>query len=446
MAEARVAVLMRSIAVFGLGYVGCVSAACLAKLGCQVIGVDTNIEKVDLINRGKPTIMEQDIEQLALEQYQQGRLKATTNASQAIAVADISIICVGTPSTNGGSSNLDAVWAVARDIGDLLQEKTEFHVIAIRSTVPPGTCRQIEQIIESRSGKTPEQHFSVVSNPEFLREGSSVHDYFHPPYTLIGTGNKHAFEILRSLYESIDAPIIETEREIAELIKYVSNAFHSLKIVFANEIGAICKDIGVDSHQVMDLLCRDIRLNSSAAYLKPGFAFGGSCLPKDLRALMSLARHRDIDLPVLSSIERSNTLQIERAIKMVVETGKRRIGILGLAFKPGTDDLRESPTVELLEHLLGKGYDVKFYDRWVSISSIIGANKQYIESKFSHLASLMVSDPSQLMDWAEVIVVAHKAAEYQAIVQQALEGKTVIDLVRALDDLPSSAQYQGIAW
>lgn len=435
-----------TVAVLGLGYVGCVSAAGLAKLGHQVIGVDINRSKVDLINRGRPTIVEQDIEQLVAEQHRHGHLTATTDSMEALAMANLSIVCVGTPSANGGSPNLSAVWSVAGEIGDALRGRGDFHTIAIRSTVPPGTCRKVDEIIASRSGKEPERDFAVVSNPEFLREGTSVHDYFHPPYTVIGTQNDRAFDILSRVYSAIDAPIIKTARELAELIKYVSNAYHALKIAFANEIGAICKDVGLDSHQAMDLLCRDSHLNSSSAYLKPGFAFGGSCLPKDLRALQSLARRRDLKLPVLWAIEMSNALQVERALNMIVETGRKRLGVLGLAFKPGTDDLRESPAVELLERLLGKGYELRVHDRYVSTSALMGANKKYIETKFPHLAALMVRDLPDLMDWAEAIVVAHRTAEYQAAVEKALPSKMVIDLARVLDDPPISPNYRGIAW
>ena len=435
-----------TIAVFGLGYVGCVSVACLAKLGHRVIGVDINPSKVELVNQGKPTIIERDIGPLIEEQHRAGRISATADVATALAEADLSLICVGTPSDTNGHPDLKSIWRVAEQIGGCLGDKAGFHTIAIRSTVPPGTCQQVEQVITTLSGKVGEQDFAVASNPEFLREGSSVYDYFHPPHTVIGTQNERALTILRDVYGSIDAPIVETEREVAEMIKYVSNSFHALKVVFANEVAAICKALGIDSHQVMDLFCQDRHLNISPAYLRPGFAFGGSCLPKDLRAMNALARSFSVDAPVLSAITRSNALQLERALDMITATGKKSIGVLGLAFKAGTDDLRESPVVELLERLLGKGFELIIHDQNVMVSSLMGTNKEYIESRFPHLARLLVQDLAEVRQSAEVIVVTQKTPEYQAFVREVLPVKPVIDLVRIFEQIPDTDDYHGIGW
>ena len=434
------------VAIFGLGYVGCISLACLAKLGHRVVGVDINPYKVDLVNQGRPTIVESNVESLMEELYSKGQISASSNVQAAIAEADLSMICVGTPSMADGHPNLGAMWHVAQQIGEYLHGKVGFHTIAIRSTVPPGTCRQVEEIIANSSKRVAEEDFTVVSNPEFLREGTGVYDYFHPPHTVIGTQNAQAIAVLRNIYGSIDAPIFEVQREVAEIIKYVGNSFHALKVVFANEIGAICQGLGIDSHQVMKLLCEDYQLNISPAYLMPGFAFGGSCLPKDLRAMNAMARGLALEVPVLASIAQSNMLQIKRALSIITGTGKRCIGVLGLAFKPDTDDTRESPVVELLEHLLGKGFELIIHDRNVSVSMLVGANKEYIESRLPHLTRSLVHDINEVRQKADVVVVTQKTAEYQNFVSDILDDKIVIDLVRLFDELPDSENYHGIGW
>lgn len=434
-----------TIAVFGLGYVGCVSAACLAELGNQVIGVDVNHHKVDLINQGKPTIIEKGIAELIEEQYRGGRLSATSDIKTAVSQADICLICVGTPSDKNGYPDLSFIWHVAGQISEAIKESEKFQTIIIRSTVPPGTCREIEQII-ARSGKRIDQDFAVVSNPEFLREGTSIEDYFHPPYTLIGTHNENAVNMLRHIYGPIHAPILETDREVAEMIKYVNNSFHALKVVFANEIAALCHSMGVDPHTLMSLFVKDHHLNISPAYLKPGFAYGGSCLPKDLKALNAMARSRNVELSVLSSVERSNQLTIDRALDMILAEGKVRVGVLGLAFKSGTDDLRESPVVKLLERLIGKGYEIKIYDQNVLASQLMGANKQYIEATVPHLAILLASDLQEVKEFADLIVVTQKNEEYHSFVTDILPSKAVIDLVRITDTIPDSKQYKGLLW
>jgi GDP-mannose 6-dehydrogenase len=427
------------ITVFGLGYVGCVSAVCLAHLGNQVIGVDVDQQKVDLIRQAKPTIVEKEVAQLLQCQHRGGSLTATQDVAHAIQHADLSIICVGTPANQTGGPDLSAIWEVAQQIGRALQVKEKFHTIAMRSTVPPGTCQQFEEMVASQSGKQVDQAFSVVSNPEFLREGSSVQDYFHPPFSLIGTNHKQAAAILRQLYQKVNAPIIETDRKIAEMIKYVNNAFHALKVTFANEVGAICKAFGIDSHVLMDLFCQDDQLNLSSAYLKPGFAFGGSCLPKDLSALDAISRQQKIEVPVLSTISHSNSQHIARIVDVIRKAGKKRIGFLGLSFKAGTDDLRGSPVMEILRQLDEKGYELLVYDTHVTASSAVHVHAP-------HLARYMVLSLAAVRQRADVIVVTQKIPEYQGFVKEILSEKEVIDLVRLFADPPQSANYSGLLW
>ncbi|MDD9269965.1 nucleotide sugar dehydrogenase [Paenibacillus sp. GCM10023248] len=434
-----------TIAVFGLGYVGCVSAACLAEMGNQVIGVDVNLHKVNLINRGIPTIVEKGIAELVAEQHKQGRLSARSDIQTAVAQADICLVCVGTPSDKSGYPDLSFIRHVADQISDAIKGREKFQTIIIRSTVPPGTCREIELRI-ARSGKVVDKDFAVVSNPEFLREGTSIEDYFNPPYTLIGTRNEKALEMLRNIYSPIQAPIMETDREVAEMIKYVNNSFHALKVVFANEIAALCHSMNVDPHTLMNLFVKDRHLNISPAYLMPGFAYGGSCLPKDLKALNAMARSRNVELSVLSSVERSNALLIEKALDMIVAEGMVRVGVLGLAFKSGTDDLRESPVVKLLERLLGKGYDIKIYDSNVLTSQLVGANKHYIESTVPHLAKLLAPNLEEIKEFADLIVVAQKNEENLEFVLDILPAKQVIDLVRIVDVKPETDHYKGLIW
>ncbi|WP_218033952.1 UDP-glucose dehydrogenase family protein [Paenibacillus koleovorans] len=433
------------VSVIGLGYVGCVTAACLAKMGHSVIGVDVNPGKVEQINRGKPTIVEEGIALLVEEQHLAGRLSATESIRTAVEHADCIIICVGTPSDKYGNVSLTSIWNVAEEVGEALRGREKFLTLIIRSTVPPGTCREMEQIL-ARSGLMPDRDFAVVSNPEFLREGTSIKDYFNPPYTLIGTRNETAISVVRAVYADISAPVLTVEREAAEIMKYVNNSFHALKVVFANEIGAVCHEFGIDPHRVMDIFCQDQRLNISSAYLKPGFAYGGSCLPKDLRALNGLARSRHIEVPVLSSIEQSNAEHLDRAFRMIEETGVRRIGVLGLAFKEGTDDLRESPVVCLLERLVGRGYEVKIYDRFVLSSNLMGANKSYMEATVPHLLKWIVHNRLELKEFAELIVVAQNSEEHRQFAMECLDSTKVIDLVRIIDPAPDSSRYQGLIW
>jgi len=437
------------LAIFGLGYVGCVSAACFAKAGHQVVGVDVNPLKVEMINRGQSPIIEKDIDRLIAAAVESGRLRATTDARAAVYDSDVSLICVGTPSDENGGLNLHYIHNCASDIGQALKNHDAYHVVAVRSTVLPGTLEaKVIPALEEASGKKVGQHLGVCSNPEFLREGSAVSDFYDPPFTLIGEWDSHSGETLAALYEHLEAPMVRTSVRTAEMVKYVSNAFHALKISFANEIGNFCQRVGVeDSHEVMRIFAMDTKLNISQAYLKPGFAFGGSCLPKDLRALLHRARHEDVELPVLRAILASNERQARRGVEMVIKTGKKRVGVLGLSFKAGTDDLRESPLVYLVETLLGKGYDIKIYDENVSLAQLIGANKEYIERVIPHISSLMSTSLKEVVEHAEVLVIGNRGKTFSEAIARSFSGHRVIDLVRITPDLEGLDEgYHGISW
>ncbi|MDE6367998.1 MAG: UDP-glucose/GDP-mannose dehydrogenase family protein [Muribaculaceae bacterium] len=434
-----------NISIFGLGYVGCVGAACLAHLGHNVIGVDVSQSKVDLINQGRPTIIERDIEQLCQSGHQSGRLRATTDVQEAIDSTDISFIAVGTPSTTEGHLNLNYIYTVAKQIGLALKHKQGFHVIAIRSTVFPGTNKRVGEIISEASGKQRNVDFAVVSNPEFLREGTSVHDFLNPPLTLIGSDSQEATNMFRTLYKDIPADFIETDIRVAEIMKYVNNTFHALKIVFGNEVGNICKALDIDSHKVMDIFCRDHQLNISPYYFKPGFAYGGSCLPKDTKALRTLARDNYIDVPVIDHIEKSNDIQKQRAVKLIAKYGCRNIGILGLSFKAGTDDLRCSPIVDVVETLLGKGFNIRIYDKNVKISELTGTNREFIMSKIPHLQHFVTDNLNEVISSCDVIVVTNKEAEFSDILSR-YPGKIIVDLVRAWKDVDYNGVYEGLSW
>ena len=434
------------LSIFGLGYVGCVSAACFAKEGHIVIGVDVNPNKAEMINAGDSPIVEAGIGPLLKEVVKANRLSATTDSAAAVRNSDVSLVCVGTPSNPNGSLDLRYVTRVCEEIGAALKDKNGHHTIVIRSTMLPGT---IESVVIPTLAKYSEKQvgidFGVCINPEFLREGSSLKDFYAPPFTLIGADDEETTATVRALYSGIDAPVIATSVKTAEMVKYVCNCFHALKVSFANEVGNICKALGVDSHEVMDIFCQDTKLNLSSYYLKPGFAFGGSCLPKDLRAINYKAKQVDVEVPVLSSILPSNRQQIERAVEMVLATGKKRVGIFGFSFKAGTDDLRESPMVTLIETLIGKGLQLNIYDRDVSLARLFGANKEYIERQIPHIAQLMRTSIDEVLEFADVLVVGNKAHEFDAIEQKRKEGQVVIDLVR-LFDKTSNDSYQGICW
>ncbi len=436
------------LSVFGLGYVGCVSAACFAKEGHEVIGVDVSQTKIDIINAGKSPIVEAGISELTNEVVTAKRLRATTNASEAVNDSEVSLVCVGTPSNANGSLNLTYIKRVCQEIGAALEGKRERHTVVIRSTMLPGTIESVViPTLEVYSGKKAGQDFGVCINPEFLREGTSIKDFYAPPFTLIGADEEEVAMSVRRLYSKIDAPLYVVPVKAAELVKYACNCFHGLKVSFANEIGNIAAGMGIDSHQVMEVFCQDTKLNLSPYYLKPGFAFGGSCLPKDLRALSYKAKELDVDAPVLAAVLQSNQKQIERALDMVLRTGKKKIGVLGFSFKAGTDDLRESPMVTLIESLIGKGMQLAIYDRDVSLARLVGANKEYIEREIPHISQLMRESVGEVLEHADVIVIGNKAAEFKEIEGQLREGQTVIDLVRLFDGKTSDGKtYQGICW
>lgn len=437
------------IAVFGLGYVGCVSSACFAEAGHQVIGVDVNTVKVEMVNGGQSPIVEKDVDRLIAEGVQSGHLRAVTDALEAVSESDVSFICVGTPSDQHGGLNLRYVRSVARDIGQALRSHDAYHVVAVRSTVLPGTLEtEVIPVLEQASGKKVGEGWGICANPEFLREGSAISDFYDPPFTLIGEWDARSGETLAAPYAHLTAPMVRTSVRTAEIVKYVSNAFHALKISFANEVGNFCKKVGVqDSHQVMRIFSMDTKLNISSAYLRPGYAFGGSCLPKDVRALLYRAKHEDLDLPVLQAILRSNELQARRGVEMVIKTGKKRVGVLGLSFKAGTDDLRESSVVYLVETLLGKGYDIKIYDRNVSLARLMGANKEYIEQVIPHISSLMSTSLEEVIGHAEVLVIGQWGATFEEAIARSFNGHHVIDLVRIAPDLQGVGRgYEGISW
>jgi GDP-mannose 6-dehydrogenase len=436
------------ISVFGLGYVGCVSSACLADSGHKVMGVDINQTKVDIINSGKSPAVEKDIDGIINRALTADKLIATTDGKEAVKNSEISMICVGTPSKENGSLDLKYVKRVCAEIGAGLREKDDYHVVVLRSTVLPGSVEtEVIPTLEKTSGKKAGTEFGVCMNPEFMREGSSVYDYYHPPMIVIGELDKRSGDIVKQIYANIDAPVVRTSIKIAEMIKYVNNAFHGLKVCFANEIGNICKKLGIDSHQVMEIFCRDTKLNLSPYYLKPGFAFGGSCLPKDLRALLYKGQREDLKLPLLNSILDSNENQVKMGINLIKKTKKKKIGIFGFSFKPGTDDLRESPMVELIETLLGKGYKISIYDKNVSIAKIFGANKQYIEKEIPHISSLMSSSIEDVLSRSEVLVIGNNSKEFKKIPELMREDQIIIDLARIADGKNErERKYEGICW
>ena len=433
------------INIFGLGYVGCITAACLANDGHDVTGIDIDPLKVKMINNAKSPIIEPGLEEALKKARNSKKLKASTNS---ISPADISIVCVGTPSNDNGSLRLDYINRVTEQIGDYLKKEKSYQVVNIRSTVLPGTIEEkLIPIIENRSKKMAGIDFGVCMNPEFMREGTSISDYYNPPFTVIGEIDRKSGKTVAELYKSINAPIFRTTIKVAEMVKYTCNTFHALKITFANEIGNVCKDLNIDSHEVMNIFCQDTKLNISSYYMKPGFAFGGSCLPKDLRALLYKAKEIDTECPVMGSILRSNSNQIERAYKLISRTGKQNIGIMGISFKAGTDDLRESPMVELAEKLIGKGYNVSIYDKEVSLAKIYGANKTYIEKMIPHISSIMKPSVQDVYDESEVIVICKNSQEIRKVCMQSNNKKMIVDLVRIFSNKKEiKMPYEGISW
>jgi GDP-mannose 6-dehydrogenase len=436
------------VSVFGLGYVGSVSAASFAADGHEVVGVDVNPDKVAAVNAGRSPIVEPGLDDLLARGVADGRVRATVDTAEAIQSSEVSLVCVGTPSRKNGSLDLAYLERVSEQIGAALRDKPSYHVVVVRSTVLPGTTHEVViPALERASGRKYGDGFGVSVNPEFLREGTALKDFRKPPLTLVGHNHAADASGTIALYQAIDAPLVSTSIRVAEMIKYTSNTWHALKVCFANEIGTLCKRLDIDSHDVMDVFCRDEKLNLSPYYLKPGFAFGGSCLPKDVRALQYRAKEVDVDLPVISSILPSNRLQIQHAFDQVMDTGKQRIGLLGFSFKAGTDDLRESPLVILAEALLGKGRSLCIYDRNVSLARLVGANKEYIERQIPHLSSLLCETIDEVIDRSDVIVVGNQSPEFADALSRTRADQIVIDLVR----LPVTgslvpADYRGICW
>ncbi|HXA45050.1 MAG TPA: nucleotide sugar dehydrogenase [Candidatus Angelobacter sp.] len=434
-----------NVIIFGMGYVGSVTAACLAKEGHDVTGIDSDADKVALINSCQSPIKEPGLDEALRVAVAKGLLRAETHCRS---LGDISLVCVGTPSHDNGSLDLRQVLRVCEGIGRLLKTTDSYHVVNVRSTVIPGTMEgQIIPMLENASGKKAGKDFGVCMNPEFLRESTAISDFYKPPFTVIGAVNNRSAKVVSRLYEGIEAPLEIVPIRVAETVKYACNSFHALKITFANEIGVLCKALGVDSWRVMEIFCKDNKLNLSPYYLKPGFAFGGSCLPKDLRAITHLAKQLDLDLPVLDSVLRSNQIQIERAYGMIRRTGKTRIGVFGLSFKADSDDLRESPTVAFIERLIGKGYQVAVYDNDVTLSAIRGKNKQFIERTLPHIASLMKSSLAEVTNHAEVLVICKKQPDFETALADVDGQFTVIDFVRLFQNgIKRPTFYEGICW
>jgi GDP-mannose 6-dehydrogenase len=430
-----------------MGYVGTVCAGCLAHAGHEVIGVDPVRAKVDLINAGKSPIIETDIEEIISAAVKSGKLRATGDQDVAISETELSLVCVGTPSQVNGNLDLTYIRRVCELIGEALKNKPARHTVVIRSTILPGTMHQmVIPLLEEHSGKKAGVDFGVCNNPEFLREGSAVKDFNAPPKTVIGELDQESGDILAGLYADLKAPLIRTNIKTAEMVKYVDNCWHALKIGFANEIGNLCKSLSIDSHEVMDIFCQDKKLNISTAYLKPGFAFGGSCLPKDLRALTYKAKTHDLQLPIISSILASNELQVSRGLQLIMDKGSKRVGVLGFSFKAGTDDLRESPMIEVIERLIGKGYDLRIFDRNVNLARLVGANKDFILNRIPHISRLMVDGIDAIMAHAETVVIGNNDPAFQQVPELLRDGQRLVDFVRIADSRSENGKYDGISW
>lgn len=435
------------ISVFGLGYVGAVSSGCLAKDGHTVIGVDPNEAKVAMINAGHSPIVEDEIGDILAAGVANGKIRATSDPAIAVEESDVSLICVGTPSQANGSLDLRYVKGVCAQIGAAIGRKDERHTVVMRSTMLPGSMREtVIPTLEEASGKKAGVDFGVCNNPEFLREGTAVYDYFHPPKTVIGELDSRDGDLMVEIYKGMDAPLIRTDVNTAEMVKYVDNVWHALKVGFANEIGNLSGELQLDGQEVMRIFCQDQKLNLSPYYLRPGFAFGGSCLPKDLRALTYKASRLDVDVPILNSILTSNERQLQRGIDMIHASGSKKVGVLGFSFKSGTDDLRESPIVEMIERLIGKGYELSIYDEFVNVARLVGANKDYILNHVPHIAKIMVQGVEDILNEAEVIVIGNGSAEFKDIMSRLKPHQRVIDLVGIAKPDKATKQYVGIGW
>jgi GDP-mannose 6-dehydrogenase len=435
------------ISIFGLGYVGAVSAACLAERGHTVTGVDPNPAKVELINSGRAPVVEAELAELTRQAVAAKRLRATSDPLSAVLDTEVTFVCVPTPSQTNGNLDFRYIERVCAEIGAALREKHAFHVVVVRSTILPGTLKELViPTLERASGRRVREDFGVCHNPEFLRESTAVADFRSPPKTVIGASDSRSGDILQSIYEGVPGPLIRCPIEVGEMVKYADNTWHATKVTFANEIGNICKRLGVDSHAVMEIFCKDAKLNLSPYYLKPGFAFGGSCLPKDLRAITYHARSHDVSTPLLNSLMFSNREQIEQGIDMVLAARRRKVGLLGFSFKAGTDDLRESPLVEVIERLLGKGFDLRLYDRNVNLAKLTGANREYIMKSIPHIERLMVGSVQEVLAHAEVIVIGNRGEEFTGLASQLRPDQLVIDFVRIRQIEEQHANYAGICW
>jgi len=432
------------VSIFGLGYVGCVTAACFSNLGHDVTGVDVDVNKVNMINRSESPIIEPGLTETIKKGVSAGKLRGTTDLKE---LGDVVIVCVGTPSNDNGSLGLKHLMHVVERIGEMLKSSNGYHVITIRSTVLPGTVENmVIPILEDKSSKKAGRDFGVCMNPEFMRETTAIDDFHNPPFTIIGQQDQRSGDVVAQLYDTIKAPMERPPIQVAEMVKYACNAFHAAKVCFGNEIGNLCKSMGIDSHRVMEIFCKDTRLNLSPYYLKPGFAFGGSCLPKDLRAITYQAKRNDVEVPLLSSLMPSNDKQIEQAYRLVRNSGRTKIGVLGLSFKAGTDDVRESPIVILIETLIGKGYAVTIYDEEVSLAKLYGANKRYLDETIPHVTSLMESSVSKVLEKSDLVIVSKKTDHFRKEIEGLKKDVFVVDLVRIFSDCNGLRNYEGISW
>ncbi|MCH7688210.1 MAG: UDP-glucose/GDP-mannose dehydrogenase family protein [Planctomycetes bacterium] len=436
------------ISIFGLGYVGTVTAACLADRGCTIHGVDSNSTKVDLINSGKSPLREAKLDELLKRTVASGKLRATMDAQDAVSQSDISLICVGTPSKPNGDLDLKYVRRVAEEIGAALATKKEYHTVILRSTVLPGTTSNVvKPILEESSSKRVGRDLGLFFNPEFLREGSAVADFYDPPFTIIGSENPADAERVRTLYDWLDAELIVCDVQVAEALKYVNNCFHAMKVVFANEVGRLCHALNIDSHLLMEIFCKDTRQNISPLYFKPGYAFGGSCLPKDLRAILYQAKTLDVPMELFRATLDSNRTQMEIGVQMVERLGNKNVGLLGLSFKAGTDDLRESPLVTFAETLLGRGYELKIFDEDVSMANLLGTNREYIQQRLPHIGALLESSLERVVEQSETIVIGNTNPTFRKVLNGLSANKEIVDLVRIVPEgLPVDSSYHGIGW
>ncbi len=436
------------ISVFGLGYVGVVCAACLAEEGHSVLAVEPNRVKVDLVNAGRSPVVEEGVDDLVSTNVRRGGLRATTDYAEAVLGTDMALVCVGTPSRGNGSLDLSHLERVSRQIGDALRRREGFFVVVVRSTVLPGTMRAVViPTLEQTSGRRVGHDLGLCVYPEFMREGSAVSDFRHPPKVVLGALDERSRRCLSGLVAASNAPVFQTDLVLAEIVKYADNAWHATKVAFANEIGSMSKAHGLDGRQVMEIFCADEKLNLSPSYLRPGFAFGGSCLPKDVRALAFEGRRMDLDLPLLNAILPSNQSHLDRAFQRIVAGGRRRIGVLGMSFKAGTDDLRESPMVEVVERLLGKGFNVRVYDGKVNVANLIGANREFILEQIPHIAQLMTESMGEVLDHAETVVIGNADDEFKTVGDHLRTDQRLVDLIGVGRwAAAESEQIDGLAW